>query len=79
MGAKLGAELQLHSRGMADFFDARRENVQGLLMWLNMLIEFDDAFDYSGADLRKWCSKVGFHRFEVIHLAGASSAVVACK
>jgi hypothetical protein len=27
--------------------DARRENVQGLLMSLNMLIEFGDAFDYS--------------------------------
>eukprot|EP00913_Durusdinium_trenchii_P013368 g12549.t1 len=32
--------------------DARRENVQGLLMSLNMLIEFGDAFDYSGADFR---------------------------
>lgn len=28
--------------------DARRENVFGLLMSLNMLIEFGDAFDYSG-------------------------------
>ena len=59
--------------------DARRENVQGLLMSLNMLIEFGDAFDYSGADFRQWCSEVGFKRFEVIHLAGASSAAVAYK
>ncbi len=59
--------------------DARRENVMGLLMSLNMLIEFGDAFDYSGADFRKWCSEVGFQRFEVIHLAGASSAAVAYK
>ena len=59
--------------------DARRENVQGLLMSLNMLIEFGDAFDYSGADFRKWCGDVGFKRFEVIHLAGASSAAVAYK
>ena len=59
--------------------DARRENVFGLLMSLNMLIEFGDAFDYSGADFRKWCSDVGFKRFEVIHLAGASSAAVAYK
>jgi len=59
--------------------DARRENVQGLLMSLNMLIEFGDAFDYSGADFRKWCGEVGFQRFEVIHLAGASSAAVAYK
>ena len=37
--------------------DARRENLFGLLMSLNMLIEFGDAFDYSGADFRKWCGK----------------------
>jgi predicted O-methyltransferase YrrM len=59
--------------------DARRDNVQGLLMSLNMLIEFGDAFDYSGADFRQWCGAVGFQRFEVIHLAGPSSAAVAYK
>jgi predicted O-methyltransferase YrrM len=59
--------------------DARRENLFGLLMSLNMLIEFGDAFDYSGADFRKWCAEVGFQRFDVIHLAGASSAVIAYK
>ena len=59
--------------------DARRENVQGLLMSLNMLIEFGDAFDYSGADFRAWCGEAGFTRFEVIHLAGPSSAAVAYK
>ena len=30
--------------------DARRENAFGLLMSLNMLIEFGDAFDYSASD-----------------------------
>ena len=59
--------------------DARRENVFGLLMSLNMLIEFGDAFDYSGADFRQWCSEAGFQRFEVIHLAGPSSAAIAYK
>lgn len=59
--------------------DARRENAFGLLMSLNMLIEFGDAFDYSGADFRKWCGEVGFRRFDVIHLAGASSAAIAYK
>jgi len=59
--------------------DARRENLFGLLMSLNMLIEFGEAFDYSGADFRGWCSEVGFKRFEVIHLAGPSSAAVAYK
>jgi SAM-dependent methyltransferase len=59
--------------------DARRENVFGLLMSLNMLIEFGDAFDYSAADFEEWCRAVGFSRFEVIHLAGPSSAAIAYK
>ena len=59
--------------------DARRENVFGLLMSLNMLIEFGDAFDFSGTDFRKWCGEAGFKRFEVIHLAGPHSAAVAYK
>ena len=59
--------------------DARRENVFGLLMSLNMLIEFGEAFDYSAADFEKWCREVGFKRFEVIHLAGPSSAAIAYK
>jgi len=59
--------------------DARRENVFGLLMSLNMLIEFGDAFDYSAADFRGWCSQVGFQRFEVMPLAGPSSAAIAYK
>lgn len=59
--------------------DARRENVQGLLMSLNMLIEFGDAFEYTGADFRKGCREAGFKRFEVIHLAGPSSAAVAYR
>lgn len=48
-------------------------------MSLNMIIEFGDAFDYSEADFRRWCSEVGFQRFEVIQLAGPSSAAIAYK
>src|SRR5919197_200638 len=59
--------------------DARRENLFGLLMSLNMLIEFGDAFDFSGADFRKWCAEAGFQRFETIHLFGQSSAAAAYK
>jgi hypothetical protein len=59
--------------------DARRENVFGLLMSLNMLIEFGEAFDFSSADFRRWCSQVGFKQFDVLHLAGPCSAVVAYK
>ena len=59
--------------------DARRENLFGMLMSLNMLIETGDGFDYTGADFRDWCSEVGFKRFEVIPLAGPTSAAVAYK
>jgi hypothetical protein len=59
--------------------DGRRENAFGLLMSLNMLIEFGDAFDYTGADFREWCSEAGFKRFEFIQLAGPTSAAVAYK
>jgi SAM-dependent methyltransferase len=59
--------------------DARRENAFGLLMSLNMLIEFGDASDYTGADFRAWCGQVGFRRFDLISLAGPSAAAVAYK
>jgi len=59
--------------------DARRENAFGLLMSLNMLIEFGDAFDYTGADFREWCGEAGFQRFEIIRLSGPTSAAVAYK
>ena len=59
--------------------DARREHVFGLLMSLNMLIEFGDAFDFSGADFRQWCTIAGFKRVELLHLAGPCSAAIAYK
>jgi len=59
--------------------DARRENAFGLLMSLNMLIEFGDAFDFTGADFWSWCQEAGFKRYEVLHLAGPCSAAIAYK
>jgi hypothetical protein len=59
--------------------DARRENLFGLLMSLNMLIETGDGFDYTGENFREWCGEAGFTRFEVIPLAGPTSAAVAYK
>ncbi len=59
--------------------DARRENAFGLMMSLNMLVEFGDAFDFTGADFDGWCREAGFKRTEVIHLAGPASAGVAYK
>ncbi len=59
--------------------DERRENAFGLLMSLNMLIETGGGFDYTGADFKRWCSEVGFKRFEVIPLTGPTSAAIAYK
>jgi hypothetical protein len=59
--------------------DARRTNVLGLVMSLNMLIEFGDAFDYTGRDFDGWCREAGFRRTEVVPLAGSSSAAIAYK
>jgi predicted O-methyltransferase YrrM len=59
--------------------DARRENAFGLAMSLNMLIEFGDAFDFTGSDFAGWCREVGFRDVEVLPLTGPASAGVAYK
>jgi len=59
--------------------DARRKNAFGLLMSLNMLIEFGDAFDFTGRDFTGWCLEAGFSRTEIVPLAGPASAGIAYK
>lgn len=59
--------------------DERRENTFGMLLSLNMLIEFGDAFDYTGAMFAGWAEKVGFSRTEILPLAGPTSAAIAYK
>ncbi len=59
--------------------DARRENVLGLLMSLNMLIETPDGYDYTFAQFDGWCRATGFRSTTKIPLAGAASAAVAWK
>jgi hypothetical protein len=59
--------------------DARRENAFGLLMSLNMLIEFGDAFDFTTADFAGWCKEVGFKEIDFLALAGPTSAGIAYK
>ncbi len=59
--------------------DARRENAFGLMMSLNMLIEFGDAFDFTGADFAGWCHDVGFREVEILPLTGPASAGIAYK
>lgn len=59
--------------------DARRTNTFGLFVSLTMLMEFGDAFDFTGAEFIGWCREAGFSRFEVIPLEGPSSAAIAYK
>jgi ubiquinone/menaquinone biosynthesis C-methylase UbiE len=59
--------------------DGRRENAFGLLMSLNMLVEFGDAFDFTGAEFESWCLEAGFERCEILPLGGPASAAIAYK
>ena len=59
--------------------DERRQHAFGLMMSLNMLIEFGEAFDFTGAQFSEWCREAGFSRCEIIPLAGPASAAVAYK
>lgn len=59
--------------------DARRQNAFGLMMSLNMLIEFGEAFDFTGAQFTEWCLEAGFKRTEIVPLAGPASAAIAYK
>ncbi len=59
--------------------DERRQNVFGLLMSLNMLIETQGGFDFTGADCASWMREVGFRETHVEHLDGPDSMVVGIK
>lgn len=59
--------------------DERRSNAFGLLMSLNMLIETEGGFDYSGADCQRWMRETGFRETRVEHLVGPDSMVVGIK
>jgi hypothetical protein len=59
--------------------DERKENVFGLLMSLNMLIETPGGFDYTGADCSGWMRDAGFRETRVEHLVGPDSMVVGIK
>jgi len=48
-------------------------------MSLNMLIETQDGFDYTGADCSGWMKKAGFQETRLEHLIGPDSMVVAIK
>lgn len=59
--------------------DARRRNAFGLLMSLNMLIETQGGFDFTGADCKRWMKEAGFKRTTIEALSGPDSMVVGIK
>jgi hypothetical protein len=67
------ADIMTLGRG---FMEAK---VLSLLVSLTMLLEFGDAFDFTGADFRSWCSEAGFQRFALLPLGGPASAAIAYK
>jgi O-methyltransferase domain/Dimerisation domain len=59
--------------------DDRSKSAFGLMMSLNMLIETEGGFDYTGADCMGWMKEVGFKETRVEHLVGPDSMVVGIK
>jgi len=59
--------------------DDRRQNASGLLMSLNMLIETEGGFDFTGADCQGWMREAGFSETRVEPLNGPSAIVVGVK
>ena len=59
--------------------DERKENLFGMLMSLNMLIEFGDAFDFSQKDFEPWAREAGFSKVEKRHIQGSCFVLIAHK
>ena len=57
----------------------RSENVFGLAMSLNMLIETGEGFDFTLNDFSGWAKQVGFKKIDLLPLAGPTSAAIAYK
>lgn len=59
--------------------DERKQNVFGMMMSLNMLIETGKGFDYTFADFNNWAKITGFKSTSLLPLAGPTSAAIAYK
>jgi hypothetical protein len=59
--------------------DDRKQNVFGMMMSINMLIETGTGFDYTLSDFGKWARQVGFKSIALLPLAGPTSAAIAYK
>jgi hypothetical protein len=57
----------------------RKNNVFGLMVSLNILIEAESGFDYTFWDFQEWANLSGFSSAEIIPLAGHDSAIIAYK
>ena len=59
--------------------DQRSQNVFGLTMSLNMLIETGEGFDFTLSDFSGWAKQIGFSKIDLLPLAGPTSAAIAYK
>jgi hypothetical protein len=59
--------------------DERRENTMGLMMSLNMLVYYGDAFDYTEEQFVTWAEEAGFEEVQIQHLNGPASMGIAHK
>ena len=59
--------------------DDRSANAFGLLMSLNMLVETEGGFDYTGADCQGWMREAGFRDTRVEALVGPDAMVIGIK
>lgn len=59
--------------------DERQQNTFGLLMSLNLLIETQGGFDYTGAHRRGWMHEAGFKETRVEPLCEPDSMVIGLK
>jgi len=59
--------------------DMCRDNLMGLLMSLNMLIETPGGFDFTGRDCCSWLREAGFRETRVEHVQGPDWMVVGIK
>lgn len=59
--------------------DERKENVAGLLMSLNMLVETEGGFDYSPSDCIVWLKDAGFKEFKFERTRPSEGFLVAFK
>ncbi len=57
----------------------RKQNVFGMMISLNMLIETGTGFDYTFSDFNKWAKMTGFNSTNLLPLVGPTSAAIAYK